>query len=1662
MAAPKKFGAFAGVFTPSILTILGVIMYMRFGWIVGNAGLWGTLIIVFIAHIISFTTGLSISSIATDKKIGAGGVYYVLSRSLGLPIGGAIGLTLFIGTAFSIALYLIGFSESFNEFLGFDTTLNGYRITASATLLMLTIIAFISTSIALKTQFFILVAIILSLVSIFFGHSDFVPDTVNTFGGADSVPMETVFAIFFPAVTGFTAGIAMSGDLKDPKKSIPSGTMMAIVVGLLVYVGLAVFIALKINSDVLKTDNGILLKIAMYSPLVVAGIWGATLSSAIGGILGGPRILQAMSIDKITPVVFGKGHGKNNEPRVALILTVIIAFGGVMIGELNLIARLVSMFYLAAYGFINLSFFLESWASSDFKPSFKVNKWIGFVGFITTFIIMFRLDMLAMFLSFVVIGGVYLWLSKKQISLGEGDIWQSVWTNIVKKGLRRLDNSEDHKRNWKPNILLFSGKKKTRVHLLEFSRFLAGQTGIVTNFDLTENKNAGELFSKNKQSYNDEVLEEYGIFGRQLEVKSIYEGIGTIASVFGFSGIEPNTVMMGWARNAKEPQRFSQMTNKLIELDYNVLYLDYDKEMGFGKYKTIDLWWRGISSNAELSLMIVKLLLASSEWGMAKIRIILVNNTGNDHQLIKRRIENLAEAFRVKVEVFIINNFSENKSIYELMKIYSGTTDLIILGVPEIVIGEEDKFVDQVNDLVDVLGTTLLVKASSKFEVVDLGLKNNVALEDNDIVDFAYMPILKKSKNEKIQVLVNDLDKELLKLSNDFKNTVLLQASNELTLIIKEFEREIKSKVEGFEKSDKNVLSNLIDLNEKLKSITIDFAEHNLKPLEDIIDKGIHQYIEDRKALLLRQPISISLEYEASQSGSANVVEWREKVLGIDNSTFIKDYYVVLKVFLSSQSKLITSLPYKTQNVFLKYIDNISVDSSKNLDYIELLKEEFNGLFKEFSSIAKESKKAPSKQLRFIDRTLVNKISEVVETDMQNKGNTRIKLSRKERKVNKDYLSKVNEFSNLWLGVNEGLWSKVEIDFIQGLLYINIRKETDQLKDKLTVEVFDKIERIIGELEKFIVNIDSTNDDVNDFTVSSKDFKVEFIQFEQNQILSELHSSLSEYLNEVPVEISVISNLDYNELLKNQLDELDQVELPLKLIDNHLISSKLLSPFEKRFNLLNDEIEEIKTKITSLVSLLNYTFNSIKQENGAELTSLIANIKNEFGATKEKYGYEVVQFNEHCNQIVNQLGLTLNSDSILNNISEINLNIKKKKKQSGIGLAFRRVNNSIVEEKKKIIDFVSRKNEAVKRFEYERELAAYIPEHLKLKEQINSISEKRDIIDLLPYYYHQIFTGKHFLVNDFAVNRAHELMRCKEAFDHFARGENSSVLVIGSSGIGKSFFVENFVDNNSEGKIEKLNIDHFENSSPLKEAFKKISGKEGSIEYLISGFEKGTTFVIEDIERFVNIYENKKLLLDVLSDIIHRHGSKYFFILTANSNSISLLESVSKIMGSIGSIIPLGPLSQSSISKIIKERHFSSNIKLFDKKGVIINEKGINRIIDNIIDLAKGNIGMALQLWIASMRKGENELVMDYIDIPSVKLKNPIWLSLLNRMLVFGRIEKQELKKLYGIEQLEEINKNIDLLLNSDLIECIRGSEYVIRKSIKPFAEHWLKHKDVT
>ena len=238
---------------------------------------------------------------------------------------------------------------------------------------------------------------------------------------------------------------------------------------------------------------------------------------------------------------------------------------------------------------------------------------------------------------------------------------------------------------------------------------------------------------KSDQIVKEDYFEKIGVFARQIKVNNIYKGIEDIASIFGFSGVDPNTIMMGWPKGLDNSEEYSEMTQKLLYLDYNLLYLDFDKATKFGNYQTIDLWWRETDSkNAEMMLNIARFIIQSPKWRYTSIKVLFVNNSNVDSSVIESNILNLVEDIRVKVEIKIINNAVEQIPFYDLITKNSLTTDLTLLGIPNFDIKKQAQFVTKTNQLFESIGSTLMVKASKNFNEINL----NLELNDFEIDDF--------------------------------------------------------------------------------------------------------------------------------------------------------------------------------------------------------------------------------------------------------------------------------------------------------------------------------------------------------------------------------------------------------------------------------------------------------------------------------------------------------------------------------------------------------------------------------------------------------------------------------------------------------------------------------------------------------------------------------------------------------------------------------------------------------------------------------------------------------------------------------------------------------------------------------------------------------------
>ena len=285
----------------------------------------------------------------------------MISRPLG-PAGAAIGIPLYLGQSLSIAFYVVGFTEALSGLVPGLTPLI-QTIISSVTLLLLTILSMKSAEAAIKVQYVIMGAIALSLVSIFGGSSPTQPEEVTWFNPSGEVA--AVFAVFFPAVTGIMAGVSMSGDLKDPRKALPKGTLLAVAGGFIVYSVVPIWLAWNGSSEELIENKNFMFEYALFPSLIYAGVFGATLSSALGSILTAPRTLQALAMDGIVPRLFSKGSGPSNEPRAGILFSYIIGQGAILLGSLDAIAPILTMFFLATYGFTNLACGLERWASNQ-------------------------------------------------------------------------------------------------------------------------------------------------------------------------------------------------------------------------------------------------------------------------------------------------------------------------------------------------------------------------------------------------------------------------------------------------------------------------------------------------------------------------------------------------------------------------------------------------------------------------------------------------------------------------------------------------------------------------------------------------------------------------------------------------------------------------------------------------------------------------------------------------------------------------------------------------------------------------------------------------------------------------------------------------------------------------------------------------------------------------------------------------------------------------------------------------------------------------------------------------------------------------------------------------------------------------------------------------
>jgi len=724
-------GTFSGVFTPSILTILGIILFLRLGYVVGSAGLGRALLIIALANVISVLTSFSLAAIATNLKVKGGGDYYLISRTLGVEFGGAIGIILFLAQSVSIAFYCIGFGEAVAGMLSENVSAHP-QIIAALAVSFLFVFAWLGADWATRFQYAVMAILVAALFSFFLGgfaRWDSAILAGNWASPASGPGFWILFAIFFPAVTGFTQGVSMSGNLKDAGKSLPSGTFLAVGLSIIVYFGAALVLSSTLPADALSTDYGAMKRVALTGFLIDAGVIAATLSSGMASFLGAPRILQSIANDRIFPFLlpFAKGSGPADNPRRGVLLCCGIAFATVSLGELNLIAPVVAMFFLISYGLLNYATYYEARASSpSFRPRFRwFHPRLSLLGCLACLGAALAIDLRAGAVAIAVMFAIYQYLKRTSGPARWADSRRSYHFQRVRENLMAAAAEPEHPRDWRPQLLAFSDDPPRRERLLRFASWLEGGSGLTTAVRVLEGE--GVKMLKLKEEAEEELqksIAQYGLkaFSLVLAAPNLQFGIHTLVQAFGIGPLRANTILLNWLEQTPKgvlsvkELRYARNLREAFRFGCNLIVLDAKEnewaalEKLPSQERRIDIWWWG-DETSRLMLLLAYLMTRSEAWNEAKIRVLAAGHEKESEETVEG-LQKTFQEVRIEAEAEIV----ENADIDDVVA-YSSDSALVF--IPFRLRSKQllGPFGSQVDDLMPRLPVTALVLAAEDIEL---------------------------------------------------------------------------------------------------------------------------------------------------------------------------------------------------------------------------------------------------------------------------------------------------------------------------------------------------------------------------------------------------------------------------------------------------------------------------------------------------------------------------------------------------------------------------------------------------------------------------------------------------------------------------------------------------------------------------------------------------------------------------------------------------------------------------------------------------------------------------------------------------------------------------------------------------------------------------------
>ncbi len=705
MGLTKKFGT-APVFFTAISTILGAILFLRFGFAVGTMGFWGVILIILLGHLVTVPTALSISEIATNKRVEGGGEYFIVSRSFGLNIGGTIGIALYFSQAISVAFYVIAFTEAFEFFFNYMREQHGIFLPRQAVsipvmLLLSLLILRKGANLGVKALYFVVGILALSLILFFLGSAEHAGESGFSLANARFRNMDSffmVFAIIFPAFTGMTAGVGLSGDLKSPGKSIPVGTIAATFTGIILYFFIAYKLALSATPEDLVSDQFIMGRIARWGMIVVpAGLAASTISSALGSVMVAPRTLQALASDRSFPLPginrwLSRSRKKDQEPVNASLITCIIALFVVALGNVNAVARIISMFFMVTYGSLCLISFLNHFGSSpSYRPSFRSKWYISLLGFITSLWVMFSISLPYAIAAVVLMVLLYIYIqSYHKYRKGLASIFANTIFQINRNLQIYLQKSSSAKTfaEWRPSAISISHDSFKRDNAFRLLKWISYKYGFGTYLHRIEGYYSKKTYEQSREELAKlirNVENDHYVYIDTIISPSYTSAIAQAIQIPGIAGMENNMVIFEFDK--ENPGGIGAIVdnfNLVNSGNFDVCILASSRRP-VHYINGIHVWIKTTDEeNANLMILLSFIILGHPDWDSGSIKIFDICSP-DEVEEVRQRMKDLVISGRLpitsrNIEIIIQKEDMASKNIINK---YSADAGLTIIGFRE-------------------------------------------------------------------------------------------------------------------------------------------------------------------------------------------------------------------------------------------------------------------------------------------------------------------------------------------------------------------------------------------------------------------------------------------------------------------------------------------------------------------------------------------------------------------------------------------------------------------------------------------------------------------------------------------------------------------------------------------------------------------------------------------------------------------------------------------------------------------------------------------------------------------------------------------------------------------------------------------------------------------